>query len=244
MADGIIAAVAAYDDVPAGATLIDAGPLVISPGLVDTHVHVNEPGRTDWEGFDTATRAAAAGGVTTIVDMPLNSVPATVDVPSLDGKRTAAQGSCHVDVGFWGGVVPGNAVELAPLVAAGVRGFKCFLTPSGVDEFPCVDEAALREALATLARIARVPLLVHAELPGLLCPGGTGENGVTDAGANPRVYATYLATRPESAEVAAIRLLARLAAEYACTHSRGAPVVGGRSARGRRCPGARPADHG
>src|SRR5438128_423142 len=105
----------------------DFGDLVISPGLVDTHVHVNEPGRTEWEGFDTATRAAAAGGVTTIVDMPLNSVPATTSVAALEAKRAAARGKCHIDVAFWGGVVPGNAGGLDALVDAGVRGFKCFL---------------------------------------------------------------------------------------------------------------------
>jgi allantoinase len=131
--------------------------LVISPGLVDTHVHINEPGRTEWEGFDTATRAAACGGVTTLVDMPLNSVPATTCVAGLHAKMGAARAQCHVDVGFWGGVVPGNAAELDPLIDAGVRGFKCFLVPSGVDEFPAVDEGDLRQALPILARRA-VPL--------------------------------------------------------------------------------------
>ena len=121
----------------------DAADLVVSPGIVDTHVHINEPGRTDWEGFDTATRAAAAGGVTTVVDMPLNSVPATTTAAALEAKRTAARGQCHVDVAFWGGVVPGNAGFLDELVEAGVRGFKCFLVPSGVDEFPAVDELSL-----------------------------------------------------------------------------------------------------
>jgi allantoinase len=211
--DGIIAAVAGYDEVPAGASLIDAGTLAISAGLVDTHVHVNEPGRTEWEGFDTATRAAAAGGVTTIVDMPLNSIPATVDVPSLERKRASAHGRCHVDVGFWGGVVPGNAPELAPLVAAGVRGFKCFLTPSGVDEFPYVDEAGLRTALAALSGLG-VPLLVHAELPAQLRPDGCAEGGVTPARSHPQSYRAYLATRPAAAEVEAIQLLAGLADEY------------------------------
>src|SRR5204863_8396393 len=128
-----------------------------------THVHVNEPGRTEREGFDTATRAAAAGGITTIVDMPLNSIPATTSVEGLRAKRSAAI-DCHVDVGFWGGVAPGNAASLDPLVAAGVRGFKCFLVPSGVDEFPAVDESDLRQALPVLAR-RNVPLLVHAESP-------------------------------------------------------------------------------
>ena len=129
----------ATDD-PTGAKVFNVPDLVISPGLVDTHVHINEPGRTEWEGFDTATRAAAAGGVTTLVDMPLNSIPATTTRRRrCSAKRAAARAQCHVDVGFWGGVVPGNAGELEALVDAGVRGFKCFLVPSGVDEFPAVD---------------------------------------------------------------------------------------------------------
>src|SRR5206468_9427187 len=166
--DGTIKRVAEYRDVPAETSkILDAGELVVSPGIVDTHVHVNEPGRTEWEGFDTATRAAAAGGVTTIVDMPLNSVPATTNVAGLNAKRAAARRQCHVDAAFWGGVVPGNAGELEALVDAGVRGFKCFLVPSGVDEFEHVDEQPLREAMPILARRG-VPLLVHAELPRLI----------------------------------------------------------------------------
>jgi allantoinase len=190
-------------DDPTGAAIFDAGDLVVSPGLVDTHVHVNEPGRTAWEGFDTATRAAAAGGVTTIVDMPLNSIPATTTAAALRAKREAAGAQCHVDVAFWGGIVPGNAGELDALVDAGVRGFKCFLVPSGVDEFPAVGEDDLRTALPILAR-RQVPLLVHAELPEQLMPASSGSSN----------YATYLATRPPAAEVAAIRLMARLAAEF------------------------------
>ncbi len=112
---------------------------VLLPGLVDTHVHVNEPGRTEWEGFATATAAAAAGGVTTIIDMPLNSIPPTCDVSALEVKQKAAGGRCHVDAGFWGGAIPGNAADLRPLHEAGVFGFKCFLLPSGVDEFPPLD---------------------------------------------------------------------------------------------------------
>jgi allantoinase len=137
--DGRIDVVRDYDDTGGGDTL-DAGDLLVLPGLVDTHVHCNEPGRTDWEGFATATRAAAAGGVTTIVDMPLNSVPATTTLHGLAAKRQAAEGQCHVDVGFWGGVVPGNAGELEGLARRGVRGFKCFLAPSGVEEFEHVSE--------------------------------------------------------------------------------------------------------
>ena len=187
-----------------GAGVLDFGPLLISPGLVDTHVHVNEPGRTEWEGFDTATRAAAAGGVTTIVDMPLNSIPATTTVAALEAKRSAARGQCHVDVAFWGGVVPGNASELHALVDAGVRGFKCFLVPSGVSEFQHVDEADLRDTLPVLAH-RRVPLLVHAEAPDHLRHAGGGD---------PVVYAHYAATRPPDAEVAAIELMVRLAREF------------------------------
>jgi hypothetical protein len=182
--------------------LIDVGDLVISPGLVDTHVHVNEPGRTEWEGFDTATRAAAAGGVTTIVDMPLNSVPATTNVEALEAKRAAARGRVHVDVAFWGGVIPGNAGELDGLVDAGVRGFKCFLAPSGVDEFQHVTERDLREALPIVARRG-VPLLVHAEHPDHLTPP-----------THP-AYLAYLASRPPRAERAAVEMMIRLAREFA-----------------------------
>jgi len=177
---------------------------VISPGLVDTHVHVNEPGRTEWEGFDTATRAAAAGGVTTIVDMPLNSIPATTSVAALNAKREAAHGQCHVDVAFWGGVVPGNAGDIDALVDAGVRGFKCFLVPSGVDEFGHVGESDLREAMPTLAR-RNVPLLVHAEHP-------THLTHPTDLTCS--TYRAWLESRPPRAEVEAIRLVARVAREF------------------------------
>src|SRR5207237_685688 len=138
--DGTITAVADLDARPAGARLYDAGDAVVMPGVVDTHVHVNEPGRTEWEGFRTATRAAAAGGTTTLVDMPLNSIPATTTRRALEEKRAAAGGECLVDVAFWGGVVPGNLGELAAMTEAGVVGFKCFLIDSGVDEFGCVGE--------------------------------------------------------------------------------------------------------
>src|SRR4029450_10173093 len=129
--DGRIAAVSDPRDLPTGVPTIDAGALVVLPGLVDTHVHINDPGRADWEGFDTATRAAAAGGVPTLVDMPLNSIPSTTTADALAMKRAAAEGRCAVDVGFWGGVVPGNSGALAALADAGVLGFKCFLSPSG-----------------------------------------------------------------------------------------------------------------
>jgi allantoinase len=187
---------------------LDFGDLVISPGLVDTHVHVNEPGRAEWEGFDTATRAAAAGGVTTILDMPLNSVPPTTTVQALEAKRTSARGRCHVDVGFWGGVVPGNQAHLDGLVDAGVRGFKAFLAPSGVEEFPPVDEADLRRALPVLAR-RDMPLLVHAEAPARLHAWPSIPSDPTHS-----AYSAYLATRPPDAEVEAIRLIVRLACEF------------------------------
>src|ERR1700690_2279815 len=136
----VIETISGYNDIPSGKHIYDAGESVVMPGLVDTHVHINEPGRTDWEGFETATRAAAAGGVTTLIDMPLNSIPATTTVASLETKRAAAAGKCWVNVGFWGGVVPGNAAQLQELGAAGVFGFKCFLVPSGVPEFKNVKE--------------------------------------------------------------------------------------------------------
>src|SRR5829696_633984 len=141
---GVISFVGAYDEIPDGCEVFDAGQnSVLMAGLVDTHVHINEPGRTEWEGFATATRAAAAGGVTTLVEMPLNSIPATTSVDAFRAKLDAARGRCRVDVGFWGGVVPGNAGELGPLWEAGVLGFKCFMAPSGVDEFGHVGEAEL-----------------------------------------------------------------------------------------------------
>lgn len=204
--DGVIVRVGPFDDSQVDVDVVDAGDLIVSPGLVDSHVHVNEPGRTDWEGFDTATRAAAAGGVTTIVDMPLNSVPATIDVAALDAKRRAADGRCHVDVAFWGGIVPGNEGEIPGLVAAGVRGFKAFLVPSGVAEFACVAEADLRRALPVLAQTAgkNRPLLVHAEHPALIEPLESAT----------REYAAYLRTRPATAEASAVDLIAMLTHEY------------------------------
>src|SRR5262245_14204282 len=203
---GRIAAIESFD---AGGD-IDAGSMIVMPGLVDTHVHINEPGRTDWEGFVTATKAAAAGGITTLVDMPLNSTPATTTVEALEAKRAAAANECRVDVGFWGGVVPGNAGELDLLAAAGVLGFKCFLVASGVDDFPAVDEADLRRAMSILARLGRT-LLVHAELPE---PIAAATAAVADQ--ETRHYATWLGSRPPAAEVEAIRLMLRLCIETGC----------------------------
>jgi allantoinase len=203
--DGRIAAVGAHDDRPAGVPIVDVGDRVLMPGVVDTHVHINEPGRTDWEGFETGTRAAAAGGVTTIVDMPLSSIPATTTVEGLDAKAAAARGRCHVDVGFWGGVVPGNTGSLGPLASRGVLGFKCFMTPSGVDEFGHVSEADLRAAAPIVADLG-LPLLAHAEWPALLVD--------VESSADPRHHATWLATRPPESERAAIALLIELAREH------------------------------
>ena len=202
---GVINRVSAYDDVAADAPLIDAGNAILLPGLVDTHVHINDPGRTDWEGFESATLAAAAGGVTTVVDMPLNSVPATTTPAALAEKRACAEGHSSVDVGFWGGLVPDNIGELRPLAEAGVLGFKCFLVPSGVDEFAHVDEADLRRALPVLAELG-LPLLAHAELPAPLA-------SARPVGGNPRSYARYLASRPAQAEIEAVELLITLARE-------------------------------
>ena len=208
--DGRIVSIGAVSDRPAGVPELDAGAAVVLPGVVDTHVHVNDPGRADWEGFAHATRAAAAGGVTTLVDMPLNSIPATTTVTGLEQKRTAARGRCHVDVGFWGGVVPGNAADLTPLARAGVLGFKCFLCPSGVDEFGHVGESDLREALPILAGL-ELPLLAHAELPELLHDESPS---AAEARPDPRRYRTWLDSRPDVSEQAAIEMLVRLATEY------------------------------
>ncbi|HVS21698.1 MAG TPA: amidohydrolase family protein, partial [Pyrinomonadaceae bacterium] len=154
VSDGRIAGVKAFDDVPSDCDVVEGSEhSVVMPGLVDTHVHVNEPGRTEWEGFATATRAAAAGGVTTIVDMPLNCIPATTTLDGLKEKLEAASGKCSIDVACWGGVVPGNTSELSKIWNAGVVGFKCFLVHSGVDEFPNVTEKDLREAMPELARL-------------------------------------------------------------------------------------------
>ena len=206
--DGVIEAVAGYNDLPSGKNVYDAGESVVMPGLVDTHVHINEPGRTDWEGFDTATRAAAAGGVTTLIDMPLNSIPATTTAAALEIKRAAALKKCWVNVGFWGGVVPGNAGELRALHEAGALGFKCFLVPSGVPDFANATEEDLRAAMPILAEL-ETPLLVHSELPGVI------EEAAKKLGkSDPRQHKTWLAARPPSAETKAIEMMIRLAREF------------------------------
>jgi allantoinase len=176
---------------------------VLVPGLVDTHVHVNEPGRTEWEGFATATRAAAAGGVTTIVDMPLNAIPPTIDVPALEAKRKAAADQAYIDVGFFGGAVPDNLGSLRGLHDAGVFGFKCFTLPSGVDEFGALDPDHLAVAMREIAAFDGI-LLAHAEDAATIAaaPGVSG-----------RRYADFERSRPPTAECRAIELLVRLARE-------------------------------
>jgi allantoinase len=202
--DGIIARLGAWDEAPGELPLIDAGEAVLMPGLVDAHVHVNEPGRTEWEGFATATRAAAAGGVTTLVDMPLNSIPPTTTREGFAQKLEAAKNQCRIDVAFWGGVVPGNTGELKSLWQAGVRGFKCFLIHSGVDEFPHVTESNLLEAMPELAALGAV-LLVHAEVPE---PIEDAAEQLKDLSAQD--YQTFLKSRPRASENEAIELMVRL----------------------------------
>lgn len=200
---GLVAAIEPFDDPPSGLERLDAGDSVVMPGLVDTHVHMNDPGRADWEGADHATAAAAAGGITTVVDMPLNCVPSTTTVDAFTAKRGAIEGRLAVDAGLWGGLVPGNVDELAPLAHAGVLGFKCFLVPSGVPEFAHVGETDLRRALPVLAAL-RLPLLVHAESP----------EELRALRAHSGKYAAWLSSRPPAAELRAIELMISLAAQY------------------------------
>ena len=205
---GQIRGVVSPGEVPSEASREDFENAVLLPGLVDSHVHINEPGRTGWEGFSTATRAAAAGGYTMLVDMPLNCVPVTTTAGALRLKRRAAEGQCRIDWGAWGGVVPGNAKEVEPLAKAGVLGFKCFLVHSGIEEFPMVSEPDLRAALPYVAETG-LPLLVHAELPPQL-DAAAARLRDADWGC----YSTYLRSRPDEAELAAIRLMLALCREY------------------------------
>ncbi|MFH8473423.1 allantoinase AllB [Streptomyces sp. NPDC018000] len=195
VADGRIDAVLPYDtEIPAGARSEDFGDDVLLPGLVDTHAHVNDPGRTEWEGFFTATRAAAAGGITTLLDMPLNSLPPTTTVGHLRTKQQVAARKAHIDTGFWGGAIPSNVKDLRPLYEAGVFGFKCFLSPSGVDEFPELDQEQLARSMAEITGFGGL-LIVHAEDPRRLAcaPQRSGP-----------AYADFLASRPRDAENTAI----------------------------------------
>jgi allantoinase len=204
-----IKAVVSPNEVPGdGCEIRDFGEATILPGLVDSHVHINDPGRSQWEGFETATRAAAAGGYTLLVDMPLNCLPATTTVDALKAKRAAAQGKCRVDWAAWGGVVHDNQNHIEALAAAGVPGFKCFLINPGMDGFTMVTEQQLRAALPHVAQTG-LPLLVHAELPGPV-------DRATQALANAdwKSYSTYLQSRPDEAELAAIRLMLSLCREY------------------------------
>ncbi|MEQ8208993.1 MAG: allantoinase AllB [Lacipirellulaceae bacterium] len=205
--NGLIHEIADYDAPPTDDPTEDLGNLAILPGLVDPHVHLNEPGRTDWEGFLTGTAAAAAGGVTTLVDMPLNSTPVTTNAEALQAKRAAAGGKLAVDVGFHGGLVPGNESEIEGLVEADVLGVKAFLCHSGIDDFPAATEKELRAVMPLLAE-HDIPLLVHAEIVSDVSPM-----------ANPTHYANYLATRPRKFERDAIELMIRLCRETGCrTH--------------------------
>jgi allantoinase len=198
----------APEQVPAQVDSLDFGELAVLPGLVDSHVHINDPGRAEWEGFETATRAAAAGGYTLLVDMPLNCLPATTTVAALSAKRAAAKDRCRVDWMAWGGVVADNQSDIEPLADAGVSGFKCFLVHPGIDGFTMVTEQQLRAALPHVARTG-LPLLVHAELPG---PIDAATRELADA--DWRSYPTYLKSRPEETELSAIRLLLSLCRAY------------------------------
>ncbi|KAJ7770219.1 allantoinase [Mycena maculata] len=185
---------------------VDAKDNIVIPGLVDAHVHLNEPGRTDWEGFWTGTRAAAAGGVCTVVDMPLNSIPPTCTVANLDLKRAAARNQCFTDVAFWGGVIPGNQSHLKPLVDAGVKGFKCFLIESGVEEFPCVSELDAKAAMENIQHSSTV-LLFHAEFDS--SPADPPQPAEPST-----MYQTFLASRPQKLETDAISLIIQLQRSY------------------------------
>jgi allantoinase len=207
-ASGLIRAVCDLTDLPDNTQVTDFGDRALLPGLVDTHVHINEPGRTEWEGFATATRAAAAGGYTTLVDMPLNCLPETTTVEALELKRSAAAGQCTVDWAAWGGAVADNQADLLPLARAGVPGFKCFLIYPGCDGFTMIDRDQLERALPAIAQ-SGLPLLVHAELAG---PIDAACEALRDA--DWRKFSTYLASRPDEAELQAIRMMIGLSRKY------------------------------
>lgn len=198
---GRIDRIGEFNDIQEGASIVEAGDLVVMPGLVDSHVHINEPGRTEWEGFVSATQAAAAGGITTLVDMPLNSVPPTTTQKGLLEKAEAMEGRIWVDIGLWGGAVSGNQGELRTLIKEGALGFKCFLVESGVPEFSHLNASELEKAVRALSGTG-APLLAHAELPG---PIEAAQAELSNL--DPKSYARYLRSRPKSAEDQAIELL-------------------------------------
>jgi len=211
--DGKISQIVDFIVTPSDSEVLDLGNRMVLPGLVDTHVHVNEPGRTEWEGFDTATRAAATGGCTTIVDMPLNCLPATTTVAALEEKRQAAKGRCWVDYGFWGGLAADNQQHMEALAEAGVLGYKCFLTHPGIDGFTMVSARQVEAAMPIVAQTG-LPLLTHAELAGPLEAARQELN--RDSDADWRKYETYLRSRPDEAEFEAIGLMVELARRYDC----------------------------
>jgi len=204
--DGVVADVVASLPQDAGRTVIDIGEKVLMPGIIDPHVHLNEPGRTNWEGFATGTRSAAAGGITTLVDMPLNSSPVTTTADAFDKKAAAADGQLQVNCGFWGGIIPGNTADIEQLIEKGVLGFKAFLTHSGIDEFPNVTESDLHKAMPIIAR-HHLPLLVHCEITA---------NTKSQPGSDELSYNNYLLSRPKAWEDEAIALMIRLCEQYQC----------------------------
>ncbi len=207
--DGRISEVVAQHEIDSNIPLIDVGDDVVMPGLIDSHVHINEPGRSDWEGFRTATDAAAAGGITTLIDMPLNSSPVTTTIEALEAKRTAAEGKLRVNCGFHGGIVPGSHSHIPALADAGVLGFKAFLCHSGIDEFPNVTASNLELAMPLIAETG-LPLLVHAELPG---NEAKYKKQLIEA---PASYVAWLASRPQKWEVDAIQLCIEIAERHGC----------------------------
>ncbi len=200
--------------------LIELGNKLLMPGVIDPHVHINEPGRTEWEGFDTATKAALAGGITTLVDMPLNSSPVTTTAKAFDEKMLAAQNKLHTNVGFWGGLIPGNENEIEPLIQKGVLGFKAFLTHSGIDDFPNASEEELRMAMPIIAKY-NLPLLVHCELTDSekITNNEFGITNIEEPATRNNSYVNYLNSRPKKWEDDAIAMMIRLCEEFNCrTH--------------------------
>ena len=205
MQNGLIHEILPYDSLPDSVESEDYGNLVIMPGIIDAHVHINEPGRTKWEGFETATKAAAAGGITTLADMPLNSSPVTITLEALEMKRGAAKNKLTVDCSFYAGLIPGNEANIEPLLDAGVRGVKAFLCHSGIDEFPAATEKELRSVMPLLAK-RDIPLLAHAEITDSDLPAFDNHSN----------YLQYSASRPERWEINATKLLINLCRETGC----------------------------